>query len=162
MRNNINKHNILKLLLTKRKQVKKVKRLNPPNEYGLRKFEILKELKLKNFDFKNSYPELLKNEEIEEHVKDNEIYFCINAENGSSALSERKYIFNNRDIILNFVKDFVQIVVPVLAVGISFYLVKVQNESGKELKLLKNKVELQESTIKELLLNSNQKALNIK
>ena len=159
MRNNINKHKILKVLFAKRKQVKNERHINSRDKYGLTENEILEKLGIKSFVFENSIPELLENKEIQKPNSEINDLYSITENIGITSLKEKKYIFKNRKIIIENLKDWTSIIVPVITTTISLYLVIIQNKSNKEIQTLRQSVIKQESTIKKLELLHNNKVV---
>ena len=160
MRNNKTKHKILKALFEKRKS--KTKKINPLNELGLFKNELLDSLEIKDFVFENCIPELLINKEIELTEKSSETIYVINKENGFTSFVDGKYTSRNKKVIIETLKDWTQIAVPVITTIISLYLVIIQNISDKEIKQLKQSMKKQELTIKRLERLTNNKAISDK
>jgi hypothetical protein len=160
MRNNKTKHEILKVLLTEKKlhlKNNKVKSASPI-DFGISLEKISKHEKITNKYLSDSITELVSNEEISENEKDGINIYSIN-EKGKIDFISKKYIRKNENTTLGYLRDFAQIVIPILAVSISFYLVKIQNKSDKELRLMKLKVKEQESTIKRLEFLHNKKVV---
>jgi hypothetical protein len=162
MRNNRNKHKILKSLFEFRDNKTKLNKINPLNELGLLKSELLYSNGIKDFIFENCIPELIKNNEIVLTEKENNTIYVINKENGITSFVDKKYISRNRKNLIKNFKDWTSIIVPVITTIISLYLVIIQNKSNKEIEELKQSVKKQESTIKRLELLNNNKVFSDK
>jgi hypothetical protein len=162
MRNNKTKHEILKVLFKKRESMELIKKPNTPYELGLSKIEIIKSINIKSLVFENSIPELLKNNEIGIGEKELEIKYFFNEENGITSLVDKKYISRNKKLIIETLKDWTSIIVPVITTTISLYLVIIQNISDKEIKQLKQSMKKQELTIKQLENLTNNKVVSDK
>ncbi|TJY31311.1 hypothetical protein [Pontimicrobium aquaticum] len=79
----------------------------------------------------------------------------IDEKNGIPALTDKKYINRNWKIILDWIKNFVQIVIPVLALVIAYVsltskLDSLKTQSDKELQEVKNIMLEQKKRIEEL------------
>ncbi len=103
---------------------------------------------------------------ISELDKNNEIDFyefkergCFIDKNGLSALAEKKYINRNQDIYLNWLRNFVQLFIPVASliiayVALSMNIAKNKKENNAEIKSLENRIEKLENPI-----NGNKKII---
>lgn len=98
---------------------------------------------------------------ISELEKNKEIDFyefkergCFIDKNGFSALAEKKYINRNHDIYLNWLRNFVQLFIPVASliiayVALSMNIAKNKKENSEEIKSLENRIEQLENPINE-------------
>lgn len=147
MRYNRVRHKLLKELS---KKYQKNLESSSGLQSGLRKNEISNLLLFRANKMEIIISELLDSEEI--------IYcdegggnegFMINPLNGYKALSNRKYIRQNNDIIINALKNIVQILIPILSLLIAYTALKISSrihdDAIKEsINDLRNRIELLE------------------
>ena len=161
MRYNKSKH-----LLLKKLSKKYIDDIDNPNTkvnadvIGLKLTEINSLLKVNSSQRELILSELEESKEIEPFEFDEKGFF-IN-DNGMTSFVNKKYVKRNEDIIINWFKVFVQIVVPVLALviavlSLTIKLDNVKMQSDKELQNIKNIMKEQKKRIE--LLELNQKNL---
>lgn len=76
---------------------------------------------------------------------------CFINKNGLSALAEKKYINRNQDIYLNWLRNFVQLFIPVASLIIAYFALsmtisKNKKENSEEIKTLENRIEKLENS----------------
>ncbi|VXB23336.1 conserved hypothetical protein [Flavobacterium sp. 9R] len=151
---NRKRHFILKKLVEKRNTKIDVRNARiDANEIGLSLDEIDRFLKVTSTERELILSELYKNDEIISFSLS--VNGCFINENGVSSFSNKKYLKKNEDIIINWFKLFVQIVIPVLALLVAvlsltakFTILKMQ--SDKELQEIKYVMKEQKKRIEEL------------
>ena len=145
MRFNLTRHQLLKLLTEKFvSENKKIGRGQtiPADIVGLSLDEIDKQLNISPNQRELILSELIESDEIICFTL-KEIGYIINEKKGISALANKKYINRNWKIILDWIKNFVQIIIPVLALVIAYVsltskLDSLKTQSDKELQEVKN------------------------
>ena len=160
MRFNRKRHYVLKILSEKfiNEELKLVGKRNVnADHFGLTYDEIEKLLKIFPHKRELVLSKLYKANEIV--FFDLEKFGClINRENGMPAFTNKKYINRNRKIMLDWVKNFVQIIIPVLALAITFISLSIKldslkTDSDKELQMLKGIVLEQKERVESLELS---------
>ncbi len=150
MRFNRTRHYFLKILSKKYNSNK-----NTPSEnadvIGLTYAQIDSFLKNKKNYRDLILSELLKSNEIVFFDLDEKSYF-IELDNGLSALTKKKYLKRNNEIIVNWFKNFVQIFIPIasLTIGIlalSIKFNKIEDSNKKELQKIQQKLIILEKQI---------------
>ena len=157
MRFNLKKHQALKLLAKKFLSVNEkisLSKVIPAELVGISFKDIEKELKINSYQRELMLSELDKSKEVVFYDLEERGCF-IDQKNGFSALSNKKYINQNWSIILNWIKNFVQIIIPVLALVIAYVSLTVKldslkMQSDKELQEVKNTMLKQKQRIEEL------------
>jgi len=91
--------------------------------------------------------ELYKSEEIVSFNLDEKGYF-IEPYKGLSAIAEKKYLRKNHKIILDWLRNFVQIFIPVASLLIAFIALSINlKERENETKILRNKLNIIENRV---------------
>ncbi|WP_031425460.1 hypothetical protein [Flavimarina sp. Hel_I_48] len=126
----------------------------PAELVGLSFKHIEKELNINSYQRELMLSELDKSEEIIfYHLEERGCY--IDQKNGFAALSNRKYINQHWSIILDWIKNFVQIVIPVLALIVAYIsftskMNSIKMQYDKELQDVKNIILEQKDRLEEL------------
>tara|TARA_R110002020_G_scaffold94849_1_gene227905 strand:- start:782 stop:1306 length:525 start_codon:yes stop_codon:yes gene_type:complete len=152
MRFNRKRHKLLKSLAEKISKIKESKIAIPGNEAGFTYTEIESLLGISRMERYKMLSELFEAKEIMPFRLDNGSSGCfINSKEGITALSNKKYLIRNEKIILDWIKNFVQIVIPVLSLIITLAVIKNDNsKKSKEIQTIENKVESLQENIKSM------------
>lgn len=125
----------------------------PADLFGLSLNEIDTKLNISPNEREMILSELIESQEIICFNLKN-IGYIINEKKGISALADKKYINRNWKIILDWIKNFVQIIIPVLALFIAYVsltskLDSQKTQSNKELQELRNEIQELRNTMQE-------------
>lgn len=157
MRYNLKRHLLLKILTNKfvtENEIQPLAKNINSDIVGLSFEEIEKTLKISPIQREMILSELDKSEEvIFFNLKEKGCF--INEKNGISSFTDKKYILRNRNIIIGWIKDFVQIVIPVLALIVAILSIttkidKFRLQTDKDLNTLKVLIVEQMSRIENL------------
>ncbi|GAL69085.1 hypothetical protein [Jejuia pallidilutea] len=149
---NRKRHKTLKLLSVSRIQFESGQS-DSKTKFGMSFDELQKELKCDRTKCELIFSPLYSNEEIKYTNVD--VEGLISTRKGLTAFSEKKYLKENDKIIVNWLRNFVQIVIPVLALLIAYVslttkLESLKTQSDKELQVVKKSMLEQKERIKEL------------
>lgn len=120
---------------------------------GLTNNQIQSFLKINNKERELILSELEKMDEIVPYGYAEKGYF-IEPTKGLSAVTEKKYVKRNNDIILNWLRNFAQIFIPIASLiiaylALSMNIAKNKKEYNEEIKSLENRIEQLENPINE-------------
>lgn len=157
MNHNIKRHKLLEILSTQ--ELNCQTRKHGYNIIGVGYDEIYRKLNVDEFKLLIITSELYQNNEISYHNTGGVEGLCID-HSGLSAFSNEKYLKKNHIEIIDHLKNFVQIVIPILAltVAILSFTSKFNNlkmQSAKELREVKILLLEQQNHLKKLELKIN-------
>lgn len=125
------------------------------NEVGLSNEELNSLLNIDDRKRRLVFSELFENEEVKPYHLDGISGCFIHPEKGFESLANEKYLERNREIVKNWIKDFVQIAIPVLSLIITI-LVIIRDDEKRDNKIqdIGEKVEELRGNIKSMELRN--------
>ena len=125
------------------------------NEAGLSNDELNSLLNIDDRKRRLIFSELFENEEVMPYHLDGVSGCFINSEKGLESLANEKYLERNREIIKKWLKDFVQIAIPVLSLIITILvIVRDDSKRDKEIQAIEQKIEGLQDSIKSMELKN--------
>ena len=126
------------------------------NEIGLSNEELNSLLNIDDRKRRLVFSELFKNEEVMPYHLDGISGCFIHSEKGLESLANERYLERNREIIINWIKDLVQIAIPVLSLIITILvIIRDHTKRNKEMQQIEQKVEELKKNIKSMELKHN-------
>lgn len=156
MRYNRTRHKVLLLLSEKFNKLLNEKTGSiGGNEVGLSNEELNSILNIDNRKRRLIFSELFENKEVMPYHLGGISGCFINSEKGLESLANEKYLERNREIVKNWIKDIVQIAIPVLSMIITvLVIIRDDTKRDKEMKDIEQKVEELQENIKSMELRN--------
>ena len=156
MRYNRTRHKALLLLSGKFNKLLNEKTGNVGgNEVGLSNEELNSLLNIDDRKRRLVFSELFESEEVMPYHLDGISGCFINSEKGLESPANEKYLERNREIVKNWIKDLVQIAIPVLSLIITILvIIRDDAKRDKEMQDIEQKVEELQGNIKSMELRN--------
>jgi len=126
---NRQRHKVLKLLSVSRIQFDSGRR-NADFKLGISFDDLQKELKCDLDTCELIYSTLYNEKEVE--YTNTAVVGLMSSQKGLKSYSEKKYLKENEKIILDYFKNFVQIVIPVLSLIIAIFAIQLKIETSND------------------------------
>lgn len=149
---NRKRHKVLGLLSKSRIQFDSGK-IESDFKLGVSFEELQKELKCDLNTCELIYSTLYYEKEVE-HT-DTAVYGLFSTQKGLTSYSEKKYLKENEKLIVNYLRNFVQIVIPILSLivailALTLKLDNVKEETDRKIEHLKKTIDEQEKILQEI------------
>jgi len=146
---NRKKHKTLELLSVSRIQFESGE-MDSETKFGVSFEDLQSELNCDRKESELVFSTLYSNEEIEYTNVD--VEGLISTRKGLTSFSEKKYLKENNKIIVNWFRNFVQIVIPILSLSIAFLALSIKindinSKTSKEIKAIELKLESIQNSI---------------
>jgi hypothetical protein len=152
---NRKRHKVLELLSKSRIQFDSG-RTEPNFKLGVSFDDLKKELECDLDTCELIYSKLYYEKEVE--YTDTSVKGLFSTQKGLTSFSEKKYLKENEKIIVNYLRNFVQIAVPILSLTVAILAISLKINNAKEdtdnkIMILKKKLDNQQKIIQEMKQN---------